>query len=179
MGAGLLIRRIKVVNVAVLAAGFAIAGCDRGPALRAPAIGAPAPAFTAHDMNGAAVSLADLRGKVVVLNEWATWCGPCRDEMPQLEELHRKYASKGVMLIGVSIDAAGMGAEVSDFARDHGMTYPIWLDPDNDFTLKFATVGVPETFVVDREGIIRWRRMGALPPGDTTLASAIRRIAGA
>ena len=74
----------------------------------------------------------------------------------------------------MSVDAAGMGNDVRDFAKEHGMTYPIWLDPDHDFALKFLTIGVPETFVVDAAGVIRWRKIGALPKGDTTLAAAVR-----
>ena len=81
-------------------------------------------------------------------------------------------------LIGVSIDAAGSGLDVQDFMRVHGMTYPVWLDPDDQFALKFLTIGVPETFVVDRAGVIRWRKVGALARGDTTLAAAIRLALG-
>ena len=151
------------------------AGCANGDAPRAGGIGSPAPAFAAIDLDGNPVTLASQRGKVVVLNVWATWCEPCRDEIPQLEALHRRLTADSAVLIGVSVDAAGMGADVRDFMRDRGMSYTVWLDPDKKFSLQFLTVGVPETFVVDRAGIIRWHKIGALAPGDTTLASAIRR----
>jgi cytochrome c-type biogenesis protein len=147
-------------------------GCKDVPA--ASAAGQLAPAFTAQDLDGKPVALSDLRGKVVVLNEWATWCEPCRGEIPQLEALHRQFASQGLVMVGVSIDAFGTGGDVRDFAREHDMTYPIWLDPDKQFSAKFVTVGVPETFLIDRAGRIRRRRIGALPEGDTTLAAAIR-----
>ena len=126
-------------------------------------------------LEGEPVTLAALSGSVVVLNVWATWCLPCREEIPQLEALHREYATQGLKTIGVSIDAAGMGADVRDFATEQGMTYPIWLDPDHQFSLKFLTVGVPETFVIDRAGVIRFRMIGAFRRGDTTLAAAVRR----
>jgi cytochrome c-type biogenesis protein len=126
------------------------------------------------DLDGQPVTLASLRGKVVVLNVWATWCAPCRDEIPQLEALHEQYASQGVAMIGISIDAAGMGAEVNDFRQEHQMQYPVWLDPDHEFSLKFLTMGVPETFVVDRRGNIRGRIIGALRPGDTRLVTAVQ-----
>jgi len=162
---------------AVIAVG-SVAGCDDGKTVRAPSIGAAAPAFTARGLNDEPVSLAGLRGKIVVLNEWATWCEPCRDELPQLEALHRQFAPQGLVMVGVSVDGAGMGGDVRDFAQAHGMTYPIWLDPDKQLALKFLTLGVPETFLIDRTGVIRWRKIGALPVGDTTLAAAIRNALG-
>jgi cytochrome c-type biogenesis protein len=78
----------------------------------------------------------------------------------------------------VSVDAAGMGLDVRDFMKEHDMTYAVWLDPEHQFALQFLTVGVPETFVVDRAGIIRYRKIGALARGDTTLTSAIRAALG-
>ena len=158
-----------------LLTGMSLAACDRRTAPRAPALGAAAPAFTSMTLEGEPVTLASLSGSVVVLNVWATWCLPCREEIPQLEALHREYAAQGLKTIGVSIDAAGMGADVRDFATEQGMTYPIWLDPDHQFSLKFLTVGVPETFVIDRAGVIRFRMIGAFRRGDTTLAAAVRR----
>lgn len=158
-----------------LLTGMSLAACDRRTAPRAPALGAAAPAFTSMTLEGEPVTLAALSGSVVVLNVWATWCLPCREEIPQLEALHREYATQGLKTIGVSIDAAGMGADVRDFATEQGMTYPIWLDPDHQFSLKFLTVGVPETFVIDRAGVIRFRMIGAFRRGDTTLAAAVRR----
>ena len=157
---------------AVLSLG--VGGCAGSTEKRAPAIGASAPAFEAMDLTGAPVTLASLEGRVVVLNVWATWCRPCLEEIPQLEAVHREFGPQGVSTIGVSIDAAGMGADVKDFMDEHGMTYDVWLDPDRDFSLKFLTVGVPETFVLDREGIIRWRMIGAIRPGDSTFVAAIR-----
>lgn len=151
-----------------------VASCTPGGAPRPPAIGAAAPQFEAMDLTGRPVSLASLRGQVVVLNVWATWCLPCRDEIPVLKAAHQALAGQGVQLIGVSVDAAGAGLDVQDFALDHGITYPLWLDPEHRFATAFLTVGVPETFVIDRAGIIRHRVIGALPRGDTTLTAAIR-----
>jgi cytochrome c biogenesis protein CcmG/thiol:disulfide interchange protein DsbE len=138
------------------------------------AAGQPAPAFAAQDLDGKPVALADLHGKVVVLNEWATWCEPCRGEIPQLEALYRQFEKQGLVMVGVSVDAFGTGGDVRDFAREHDMTYPIWLDPDKRFAEQFVTVGVPETFLIDRGGKIRRRHIGAITAEDTTLASAIR-----
>ncbi len=149
--------------------------CSKTEGLKAPAIGALAPAFDVIDLAGKPVSLASLKGQVVVLNVWATWCSPCIEEIPQLESVHKTFGAQGVTTIGVSIDAAGMGADIQDFMKEHDMTYPVWLDPDNTFALKFLTVGVPETFVVDRKGAIRWRAGGALRTTDTTFVGAIKQ----
>ncbi|MCC6241843.1 MAG: TlpA family protein disulfide reductase [Gemmatimonadaceae bacterium] len=152
----------------------ALHGCTRSDELRAPAVGAHAPSYAAMDLAGAPVSLDSLKGKVVVLNVWATWCRPCLEELPALEAVHRQFSSQGVTMVGVSIDAAGMGGDVADFMREHGMSYTVWLDPDREVSLKFLTVGVPETFVLNRDGTIRWRMIGAIRPGDSTLVAAIR-----
>ncbi len=154
----------------------ALGACAKGTELKAPAIGAAAPAYAAHALSDTAVTLAALRGKVVVLNVWATWCQPCREELPLLEALHRQHPD--VEMVGVSVDAAGMGMDVQDFAKEHDLTYTIWLDPDREFSLKFLSVGVPETFVIDRLGVIRWRHIGALARNDTTLAGAVQRALG-
>ncbi len=167
-------RLLCGISVALLAA---CGGRSAGD-LRAPAIGAAAPAYAAIDLEGQPVALAALKGRVVVLNVWATWCLPCRDEIPQLEALHEQFAAQGVTTVGVSVDAAGMGADVRDFMTEHDMRYTVWLDPDHEFSLKFLTIGVPETFVLDRAGVIRWRKIGAFRQGDTTLAAAVRRALG-
>jgi cytochrome c biogenesis protein CcmG, thiol:disulfide interchange protein DsbE len=149
--------------------------CSKDADLRAPAIGASAPVFEVADLSGTPVTLASLKGQVVVLNVWATWCSPCIEEIPQLENVHTTFGTRGVTTVGVSIDAAGMGADVKDFMTEHHMTYRVWLDPDNSFATKFLTVGVPETFVLDRKGTIRWRATGALRAGDTAFVGVIQR----
>jgi cytochrome c biogenesis protein CcmG/thiol:disulfide interchange protein DsbE len=139
------------------------------------AIGKTAPAYVTQSLAGDSVSLAALKGKVVLLNVWATWCHPCRDEIPQLEALHQKHRSAGLEIVGVSIDVAGMDEGIRTFMRDFRMTYPVWLDPDERITAQFLTVGVPETFLIDRAGVIRWRKIGPIAAGDTSLTSAIER----
>jgi cytochrome c biogenesis protein CcmG, thiol:disulfide interchange protein DsbE len=166
-------RRLIVTACASLLATVGTA-CERSAVLRAPSIGAIAPEFTAMDLEGAPVTLASLKGRVVVLNVWATWCRPCLEEIPQLEAFHEQLRDESFTLVGVSIDAAGMGADVKDFMVEHNMQYTVWLDPDHNFSLKFLTMGVPETFVIDRAGVIRARQIGAVRPGDSTLVTAVR-----
>jgi cytochrome c biogenesis protein CcmG/thiol:disulfide interchange protein DsbE len=154
------------------------AGCANETAGRAPEVGKAAPSFTATDLEGKHVSLDSLEGRVVLVNSWATWCGPCRAEIPLLDSLHRQYQAQGFSVIGVSVDEHGMAADVRSFARELGMTYPVWLDPEQRFSIVFAASGVPETFLIDRAGVIRFRHSGALVPADTSLINAIRRSLG-
>lgn len=153
------------------------AACARGdtPAATRVEIGGPAPAYASLSLSGDSVSLAALKGKVVLLNVWATWCHPCRDEIPQLEALHQQHRAAGLEVVGVSIDAAGTEDGVRTFMRDFRMTYPVWHDPGEEVTATFLTIGVPETFLIDRGGVIRWRKIGPIQHGDTTLNAAITK----
>jgi cytochrome c biogenesis protein CcmG, thiol:disulfide interchange protein DsbE len=155
-------------------------GCTRPDAGDAAVvdIGAPAPAYRGTTLSGDSVSLADQRGKVVLLNVWATWCHPCREEIPELRGLHDTYASRGLELIGVSIDAQGNEDGIRDFMREFRMTYPVWHDPDERVSTQFLMVGVPATFLIDRRGILRWRKTGPIHPRDTSLTHAIERALG-
>ena len=139
------------------------------------AVGAPVPAYSTLALGGDSVSLAGLRGKVVLLNVWATWCHPCRDEIPELESLYQKHKARGFEIIGVSVDAGNDDAEIRDFMREYKMTYAVWRDPDERVSARFLLVGVPATFLIDRQGVLRWRTPGPILPGDTTLAAAIER----
>jgi cytochrome c biogenesis protein CcmG/thiol:disulfide interchange protein DsbE len=146
--------------------------------LRAPApidVGRPAPAYRAVSADGDSVSLGALRGKPVLLNVWATWCHPCRDEIPELQRLHERYRERGLELVGVSVDAAGDEEAIRAFARRYGMTYPVWRDPNENVSATFLVVGVPATFLIDRAGVLRWKQTGPIAPGDTTLMAAIER----
>jgi thiol-disulfide isomerase/thioredoxin len=120
-----------------------------------------------------------MRGRVLLLNVWATWCLPCRDEIPALQALHDKHKGEGLELVGVSVDASGTDDVVRGMMREYRMTYPVWRDPDELVLARFLTIGVPSTFLVDRGGILRWQKVGPLQPGDTTLAAALTRALAA
>ena len=141
-------------------------------------IGAPAPAYRAVSLAGDSVTLAGERGKVVLLNVWATWCHPCRAEIPELRSIHETYRPRGLELIGVSVDAEGAGDDIRQFIKEFGMAYPIWRDPDERVSTQFLVVGVPATFLIDRNGILRWRKTGPVARGDTSLRTAIERALG-
>jgi thiol-disulfide isomerase/thioredoxin len=125
-------------------------------------VGIEAPSYAARSLTGDSVSLALLRGNPVLLNVWATWCLPCKEEIPYLEALHRKHAAAGLQIIGVSVDNRGDESKINDFAKDFSMTYPIWRDPDERVNSRFLAIGVPSTYLIDRDGILRWRHLGTL-----------------
>jgi peroxiredoxin len=144
-----------------------------------PEVGQPAPRYSAVTLTGDSVSLEELRGRAVLLNVWATWCHPCREEIPVLQALHARYASRGLELIGVSVDGRGEEATIREFAADFGMTYPLWLDPDERVQSTFLAIGVPATFLIDREGVLRWRHVGPVRANDTTLVRELERALAA
>lgn len=105
--------------------------------------------FTLTDLNGKSWTLKDLRGKVVLLNFWATWCPPCRKEMPDLESLYRRFGPQGLVVLGVSDENA---ETVSPFVQQKGITYSVLLDPGRKVSALFQISGIPKTFVYDRDG---------------------------
>jgi len=124
-------------------------------------VGSRAPDFHAVDLaTGRATTLADYQGKVILLNIWATWCQPCRVEMPAIERLHQKLGGTDFQVVSVSIDADG-DSVVSAYARDLGLTFQILHNQSGDIQQIYQTTGVPESFVIDREGIIVKKVIGA------------------
>lgn len=150
--------------------------------------GVEAPNFTVTDLQGQPVRLSDFRGKVVLINIWATWCLPCREEMPSMERLYRDLRQTphgdGFEILAVSIDrAAGaadaggnVGGDVADFAEEYGLTFPILLNPSGDIQTAYQTTGVPESFIIDRNGIIQRRLAGPAEWDDTGYFEFILRL---
>ena len=124
----------------------------------------PAPEYQAITLNNEAVSLTDYRGKVILVNLWATWCEPCRDEMPLLEDLSQTFSHTDFEVIGVSIDETGFEKKIQQILDSGEISYEIWLDPSNKFQFKFRTIGVPESFLIDREGMIVHQWKGEFDP---------------
>jgi cytochrome c-type biogenesis protein len=173
--------------MAALALVFVLAGCGEGGA-EGDQDGAdeaaralepqPAPAYQARTLDGDSVTLAELRGEVVLLNVWATWCVPCRQEIPELQALYEEHADRGLRVVGVTVDSRSAEEQVQRFIQDFGMTYEVWVDPDQTAVSTFEAIGVPLTVLVDRDGRIVWRHLGAFQRGDPELVRAVETALG-
>jgi cytochrome c biogenesis protein CcmG, thiol:disulfide interchange protein DsbE len=147
-------------------------------------VGSVAPGFTARDLSGRPVSLDDLRGEVVLLNIWATWCPPCVEEMPSMQRLYETLGPEGLKVVAVSIDAAPgaidpsghAGGDIDAFVRQFGLTFTIWHDPEGEIQRIFRTTGVPESFVIDRTGYIIRKDIGAKEWDSEATIDLFRRL---
>ncbi len=137
-------------------------------------VGAAMPDYTAMNLDGTKFDLASRRGKVVLLNIWATWCGPCRYEIPELQRIHDAYAPRGFEVVGVSVDESGIES-VKQFIDEYEMRYPVALDPQGQLANLLQTSVLPTSVLVDRGGKIIWKKYGAILEGDQELDEAIRK----
>jgi thiol-disulfide isomerase/thioredoxin len=135
-------------------------------------VGSAMPEYSAMWLDGSRFDLESRRENVVLLNVWATWCGPCVYEIPELQKIHDEYASRKFEVIGVSVDESG-AESVQQFVNDHKMKYPVALDPDGKLANMLQTSVLPTTVLVDRDGKIVWKKFGAIMPGDKELVKAI------
>ena len=119
----------------------------------APRAGAPAPAFSAATLDGESVALADLRGQVVVLNLWASWCAPCRAEMPALERVWQRYVDDGLVVLAVN--QGEDAATIEAFVAEYDLSFPIALDPREQVGRQYELVAYPTTLFIDRDGVVR------------------------
>ncbi len=134
--------------------------------------GKRAPDFSLPDLQGRKVGLKQFRGKIVLLNFWATWCGPCKEEMPFLEILHKQFKEKDFAVLTVSVDYEG-ARPVQEFIRKQGYTFPVLLDPKSEVLDLFEVKGIPTTFLIDKNGKMIGRAIG---PRDWKCQEAISLI---
>ena len=139
-------------------------------------VGDVMPAYTATLLDGKPLKLSDEKGSVVLLNVWATWCGPCRFETPELLALHKKYEAKGFKVIGVSVDDTGLDG-VKQFVTENKMTYPIAVDADGRIANLLRTTVLPTSLIIGRDGRIVWRKVGAVMPNEISSVDAILVVA--
>ena len=133
-------------------------------------VGLPAPDFKFPGMDGKMVSLSDFRGKVVLVNIWATWCRSCVDEMPSMEKLYQKLKNQDFEILAVSIDS--LGAEVvAPFMKKYKLTFPALMDSEGTLRIAYRTTGVPESFIIDKDGKLVKKIIGPL---DWTNAEVLR-----
>ncbi len=154
-------HRFRFILLIVLL-GLAIYGVLRGLRhnfVRGPQVGAPAPSFELPDMEGKPISLQALRGKAVLLNFWATWCGPCQYEMPSLESLYQKYKDRGFVVLGVSLDEEGW-APIREFLKHVPVNFPLVNDQAQKVNELYEIYRIPETYLIDPKGIIADKIVG-------------------
>lgn len=124
--------------------------------------GHPAPDFTIHLPDGSTTRLSDYRGRPVILNFWATWCPPCRLEMPDLVDVYEAHKDEGLVVL--ALDDAEAHDLVSAFVEEFGMTMPVVIDPQGDVMQAYKTNSLPSSFFIDRDGVVRVRWLGLLTP---------------
>jgi len=155
--------RVAVLLCAALAGGAAAAAAS-----------GPAPGFTLPARSGGQLSLASLRGQVVLINFWATWCGPCRQEMPLLEQIYQRYRGLGFTLLGVNVEEDS--AELEQFLRDTPVSFPVLLDQGNDVSRLYEVTAMPSTVIVDRKGEIRFIHYGYKPGTESQYQDQVRAL---
>ena len=162
----------------LLAFGCSRTGTEQGK-VETPAgagtIGSQAPEFELADLSGKRVRLSDFKGKVVILDFWATWCGPCRVEIPHFVRLQSKYRAQGLAIVGLSLDDDG-AKSVRPFVEDHDVNYTMLLANKDTANLYGGIVGIPTTFVLDRQGRIVKKFIGVMPP--ETFEETVRPLLG-
>jgi len=158
-------------RIAVVAAALAIA--LPALALAGPA-GPPAPQFTLTTRAGRDVSLTQYRGQVVMINFWASWCGPCRQEMPLLESIYKKYNKLGFTLLGVNVEPDSKAAD--DWLKATPVTFPILYDKESKVSKLYDVAGMPSTVIIDRSGKLRVLHRGYKPGDENEYLDSIRSL---
>lgn len=129
----------------------------------APEVGKSAPDFTLKTLDGGEITLSDVKGTAVLINFWASWCPPCRLEMPDLVRSYERYKDQGFVILGVDLTFQDALADVQDFVQEFNISYPILLDETGEVTLdNYRLIGLPMSVFVDREGIVRRMHIGAM-----------------
>jgi cytochrome c biogenesis protein CcmG/thiol:disulfide interchange protein DsbE len=151
------------VVVLILSGGLLAATRYLGDELFPVTVGSKAPEFHATTIDGVprTKTLESYKGDIVLLNVWATWCLPCRTEMPSIQALHDRFAARGLKVVAVSVDKAGATESIRQFRDQFGLTFEILQDPTGNIQRDYQTTGVPETFIIGRDGLIRRKVIAA------------------
>jgi peroxiredoxin len=140
-----------------------------------PREGCLAPSFTIPDLTGKPVSLSDFRGKVVLLNIWATWCGPCKREIPSLDRLYQMRKDKGLEIVAVSVDRTSVSG-VATFVANYQMSFPVLHDNRGEVGQKYWARAIPSSYLLDRNGVIKWTVTGSIEWDEPLVISRIDQI---
>lgn len=138
------------------------------------AVDGPAPDFTLPDKSGSTVSLSEFDGQVVLINFWASWCGPCREEMPLLVELHQRYESLGFTMLGINVEEDSSAAD--SFLSSVPVTFPILYDRENRVSKLYDVIAMPSTVLIGRDGQVRYIHHGYEPGYENDYQDQIREL---
>ena len=167
---GLMMNKVpRVILPVILTLVLLVTGCSAGPEpldgesptapVEGTQVGNLAPDFQLQSLDGQTVSLGNLRGKPVLINFWATWCPPCRGEMPYIQEIHEEWSDKELMVLAINIGESSSKAE--DFMQSYNLSFTVLLDTKQDVAQRYNITGIPTTFFIDKDGIIQEKVIGA------------------
>jgi peroxiredoxin len=159
-----MLRKLSLIATGILFLASASAGEFSGHA----------PNFSLQARGGGTVTLAELKGQVVMVNFWATWCGPCREEMPHLEALYQRYSDLGFVLLGVNVEQDASGAD--EYLSETPVSFPILFDPGNQVSELYDVIAMPSTVIVDRSGNMRFIHHGYQSGYESEYQSQIRAL---
>ena len=148
---------------------------SQASAQASPRTGFAAPDFTLDTLDGSRLSLSDLRGQPVMLNIWASWCMPCRVEMPAIERVYQRYRERGLVVVGLNATSQDSEAAARAFVDEFGLTFPIVLDRDGAASARYELMGLPSTYFIDRGGIIREVIIGG-PMSEAVMLSHVQDL---
>jgi peroxiredoxin len=157
-------KRCAMAAIVVASGAFAASGDAGGPA----------PAFTLAALSGQQSALSEYKGQVVMVNFWATWCGPCQQEMPLLDQMYKKYKPAGFTLIGVNVDKEGPA--VKELLARKPVSFPVLLDPANQVSKAYHVDEMPSSVIIDRKGQIRYIHRGYKPGDENEYQDRIRQL---
>jgi cytochrome c biogenesis protein CcmG, thiol:disulfide interchange protein DsbE len=165
---------IVVASVVILSIAFAIVWLQSAK-YEPLTVGKEAPDFSLPNLDDKTVKLSDYRGKVVFLNFWATWCKPCREEMPSMEVLYKNFERDGLVILAVSIDRVTTKKDIPPFVKGLNLTFPVLVDSWGQTDKRYKLMGVPETYIIDQQGVLREKVIG---PRDWTVLDNLKVITG-
>ncbi|MEP6888630.1 MAG: TlpA disulfide reductase family protein [Nitrospirales bacterium] len=165
---------ITLVSIVILAVTFGIVWLQSAK-YEPLTVGKEAPDFALPNLEDKSVRLSDYRGKVVFLNFWATWCKPCREEMPSMEVLYKNFDRDGLVVLAISIDRVTTKKDIPPFVSSMNLTFPVLVDSWGQTDKRYKLMGVPETYIIDQQGILREKIIG---PRDWTVLDNLQTITG-
>ena len=173
-------RRTLYIIILVSGLAWIFASADRsgqstGGLIPAPQQGFLAPDFTLESTTGESITLSDLRGKAVLINLWATWCPPCRAEMPAIEEVYNQYKEEGFVVLAINMTYQDTFANIAPFMDEYGLTFPILLDKTGSIGTAYQLRSLPSSFFIDRDGMISEVVIGG-PMAEALLRTRVEAI---